>query len=89
MVVDNTNVTPAERAAVIAIAREFVARVVGYYIEASDARSGGAERAPRRPREGARRSRSSPAPSGWMPPAPGEGFDEIHTVRATDDGRFA
>src|SRR5258708_35976655 len=33
-VVDNTNVSPAERASIVAIAREFDARIVVYYIQA-------------------------------------------------------
>ena len=52
VIVDNTNVTPAERAAIIAIARELDARVVGYYIEATTARGGGAQRRAHRAGEG-------------------------------------
>ena len=53
VVVDNTNVSPAERASVIAIARELGARIVGYYVEAAHPRGGGEKRAAHRPREGA------------------------------------
>ena len=86
VIVDNTNVTPAERAAVIAIARELDARVVGYYIEATT-------------REAVARNerRTGPAKvpkvaiftcaTRLVPPVLAEGFDEIQTLHPLDDGR--
>ena len=88
VVVDNTNVTLAERAAVMAIARELGARIVGYYIEAGT-------------REAVARNERRTGPAKvpkvaiftaakrLVPPAEAEGFDELHTVRVTEDGRFA
>ncbi|HYT76560.1 MAG TPA: AAA family ATPase [Vicinamibacterales bacterium] len=86
-VVDNTNVSREDRAAIIAIAREFGARIVGYYIEAST-------------REAVARNalRSAPAQvpkvaiftcaKRLVAPVLDEGFDELHTVRVAADGRF-
>jgi len=88
VVVDNTNITPAERAAVIGIAREFGARVVGYYIEAAtreavarNERRTGPARVPK--------VAIFTAAKRLVPPAAGERFDELHTLRVTEDGRFA
>jgi predicted kinase len=87
VIVDNTNVSPADRAAVIAIARTFDARVIGYYVEAST-------------REAVARNERRTGPAKvpkvaiftcakrLVPPALEEGFDEIHTVRALEDGRI-
>jgi predicted kinase len=86
VVVDNTNVTPAERAAVIAIARELDARVVGYYIEATM-------------REAVARNERRTGPAKvpkvaiftcakrLVPPVLEEGFDEIQTLHPVDDVR--
>ena len=64
VVVDNTHVSPAERAAVIAIAREFGARVVGYYIEATT-REAVARNEGRTGRAKVPKWRYSPAPNVW------------------------
>jgi len=88
VVVDNTNVTPAERAAVIAIAREFPARVVGYYIEAAT-RDAVARNERRTGRAKVPKVAIFTAAKRLVPPAAGEGFDELHTVRVMEDGRFA
>jgi predicted kinase len=66
-VVDNTNVTPADRAAIIAVARELGASVTGVYVEASR-RSRGTSGGPAAPR--CRRSPSSRAPDGSCLPWP-------------------
>ena len=79
-IVDNTNVTPAERAAIIAIAREFGARVIGYYIEASTrdavARNERREGKARVPKVAIFTSAKR-----LVPPALDEGFDELHVVK--------
>ena len=79
VVVDNTSVTPAEREAIIGIARAFGARVIGYYLEISTreavARNEGREGRGRVPKVAiftcAKR---------LVPPSIEEGFDELHTV---------
>ena len=87
VIVDNTNVSPADRAAVIAIAREFDARVIGYYIEAAThdavARNEG-----RTGRAKVPKVAIFTAAKRLVPPSASEGFDELHTVRALADGGF-
>lgn len=79
VVVDNTNVTPADRAAIIALAREFGARVIGYYLETSTrdavARNDRREGKARVPKVAIFTSAKR-----LVPPALDEGFDELHTV---------
>ena len=87
VIVDNTNVTPAERAAVIAIARELDARIVGYYIEAST-REAVARNERRTGRAKVPKVAIFTCAKRLVPPALEEGFDEIHIVRALDDGRI-
>jgi predicted kinase len=81
VVVDNTNVTPAERAAIIAIARELGARVIGYYLETPTrdavARNEGREGKAKVPKVAIFTSAKR-----LVPPALDEGFDELHTVTA-------
>ena len=87
VVVDNTNVTPADRASVISIAREFGARIIGYYLEATpreaiarnERREGGAKVPKVAIFTSAKR---------LVPPASSEGFDELRSVRATEGGGF-
>jgi predicted kinase len=87
--VDNTNVSPAERASIIVIARELGARVVGHYIEATT-------------REAIARNERREEKKGRVPkvaiftcakrlvrPSLAEGFDALHTWRVTDTGTFA
>ena len=86
-VVDNTNVSREERAAIIAIARERGARVIGYYIEAATReavarnalRTGGAQVPKVAIFTCAKRLAS---------PVIAEGFDELHIVHVAPDGRF-
>jgi predicted kinase len=86
VVVDNTNVSPAERAAVIAIAREFDARVVGYYIEASTREA--VERNERRTgRARVPKVAIFTSAKRLVPPVLEEGFDDLHTLGAPDEGR--
>ena len=80
VVVDNTNVTPADRASVIAIARECGARVVGYYFDVTTreaiARNAGREGRAKVPKVAIFTSAKK-----LVPPMLDEGFDELHTVR--------
>lgn len=87
VVVDNTNVTPQERAAVMAIAREFGARIVGYYIEATP-REAVARNERRTGKEKVPKVAIFARAKRLVPPALDEGFDELHTVRVMEDGRF-
>lgn len=88
VVVDNTNVTPAERAAVIAIARSLGARVVGIYIEATtrEAVARNAERS-----DGARVPKVAIFTSAkrLVPPDMSEGFDELRHLHVEPDGSVA
>lgn len=86
--VDNTNVSPAERATVIAIAREFGARIVGHYIEAATR-----EAVARNERRAEKQGRVPKVAiftcaKRLVPPSPAEGFDALHTWRVTEDGGF-
>ena len=87
VVVDNTNVTPADRAAIIGIARELGARVVGYYIEAST-REAVARNERREGRGRVPKVAIFTCAKKLVPPSLGEGFDELHTLRVAEDGRF-
>jgi predicted kinase len=87
VVVDNTNVTREERAAVIAIAREFGARVIGYYIEATP-REAVARNERRTGKEKVPKVAIFARAKRLVPPTLAEGFDELRTVRVLDDGRF-
>jgi predicted kinase len=86
-VVDNTHVTVEERAEVIAIAREFGARVVGYYIEATT-REAVARNEQRMGKEKVPKVAIFTRAKRLVPPALAEGFDELHTMRVAADGRF-
>jgi predicted kinase len=87
VIVDNTHVSPAERAAVIAIAREFDARVVGYYIEATT-REAVARNEGRAGRAKVPKVAIFTCAKRLVPPVAEEGFDELHTLRVLEDGRF-
>ncbi len=86
--VDNTNVSPAERATVIAIARELGARIVGHYIEAATREA--VARNERRPEKQGRVPKVAifTCAKRLVPPSLAEGFDELHTWRVTQGGRF-
>jgi predicted kinase len=86
--VDNTNVSPAERATVITIARELGARVVGHYIEATTREA--VARNERREGKGGRVPKVAifTCAKRLVPPSLDEGFDALHTWRVTDDGDF-
>jgi predicted kinase len=87
IVVDNTHVTVEERAEVIAIAREFDARVVGYYIEATT-REAVARNEQRMGKEKVPKVAIFTRAKRLIPPALAEGFDELHTMRVAGEGRF-
>jgi predicted kinase len=88
VIVDNTNVSPAERASVIAIAREFDARVVGYYIEATT-REAVARNELRAGRARVPKVAIFTCAKRLVPPSLEEGFDQLHTLRVQDDGSFS
>jgi predicted kinase len=87
VIVDNTSVSPAERAAIIAIAREFDARIVGYYVEATT-REAVSRNETRTGRAKVPKVAIFTCAKRLVPPALHEGFDELHTVRALPDGGF-
>lgn len=87
VIVDNTNVSPAERAAIIAIARAFDARVAGYYIEATT-REAVARNEGRTGRAKVPKVAIFTSAKRLVPPVASEGFDELHTVRVLEDGSF-
>jgi predicted kinase len=76
VVVDNTNVTVADRAAIISIAREFGARVVGVFVEAS-VREAIARNETRQGRARVPKVAIFTAAKRLVPPAMEEGFDEL------------
>jgi predicted kinase len=88
VVVDNTNPTAADRQAIIAIARELGARVVGYYFGATTREAIGRNRG----REGTARVPDVAiftAAKRMVPPVRDEGFDELYRVSIAPDGGFA
>jgi predicted kinase len=84
VVVDNTNPAPADRAAIIAVAREFGARITGIYIEATP-REAVARNAGRVGRARVPNVAIFTCAKRLVPPALGEGFDAVHTVRVPAD----
>lgn len=88
VVIDNTNVAPSDRAAIIAIARELGARVVGIYVEAST-REAIARNEQRSGRAKVPKVAIFTCAKRLVPPEPGEGFDELRTVRVQPDGTFS
>lgn len=79
VVVDNTNVTQAERGAIIALAREFGARVIGYYLETST-RDAVARNERREGKAKVPKVAIFTSAKRLVPPTLDEGFDELHTV---------
>lgn len=77
--IDNTNATPADRAAIIAIAREFGARIVGYYLEVTT-REAVARNERREGRAKVPKVAIFTCAKKLVPPALEEGFDELVTV---------
>lgn len=88
VVVDNTNVTPADRAAIIRIAREFGACVTGVYVEAST-RAAIARNEQRTGRAKVPKVAIFTSARRLVPPAAAEGFDSLETVAVQPDGTVA
>jgi predicted kinase len=84
--VDNTNASPAERAAIISIARQFGAHIVGIYIEAST-REAIARNEQREGKARVPKVAIFTCAKRLVPPRMGEGFDEIRRFRA-EGGTF-
>ena len=87
VVVDNTNPTIADRAAIIDIAREFGARVVGYQFVATTREAVGRNRG----REGKQRVPDVAIftkAKRMVAPTRAEGFDELYRVAIREDGGF-
>lgn len=79
VLVDNTNVSRAERAAIIRVAREFDARVVGYYLEIPT-RAAVARNEKREGRAKVPKVAIFTAAKRLEPPALEEGFDELQVI---------
>lgn len=79
VVVDNTNITQADRGGIIAIAREFDARVIVYYLEATP-RQAVARNAGRTGRAKVPNAAIFTCAKKLVAPAEAEGFDELHRV---------
>jgi predicted kinase len=88
VIVDNTSVTVAERAAIIAVAREHGARIVGCYIEATT-REAVARNEQREGRAKVPKVAIFTCAKRLVPPTVEEGFDELYTVHAVEGGGFA
>jgi predicted kinase len=86
-VVDNTNPSAAARAPVLQIAKEYGARIIGYYFEPALAEC--LQR--NRQREGAARVPDIALFATFKklePPSSVEGFDQLFTVRLSEQGDF-
>ena len=78
--VDNTNVTIADRAAIIAIAREYGARIIGYYLDLP-VREAVARNERREGRAKVPKVAIFTSAKRLAPPSLAEGFDELHVIR--------
>lgn len=85
VVVDNTNATPAERAEIVAVARELGASVRGVYIDATT-REAIARNERRSGRAKVPKVAIFTCARRLVPPLAGEGFDSLETVRVQPDG---
>jgi predicted kinase len=88
VVVDNTNPSVADRAAIIAIARAAGARVVGYFFDVTT-RQAIARNAERRDRKRVPNVAIFTVAKRLRPPTPDEGFDELFRVTLTPDRTFS
>jgi predicted kinase len=87
VVIDNTNPAPADRAPVIALAREYDARVLGYYFTATTREAVGRNRG----REGKARVPDVAIftrAKRLSKPTLAEGFDELYAVAIDPAGDF-
>jgi predicted kinase len=87
VVIDNTNLDRESRAAIIHVAREFGARVIGYHFRSSvaeslerNARRSGEDRVPEIAIHSAAKRLEAPHRD--------EGFDELHSVSIVGEGDF-
>jgi predicted kinase len=87
VVVDNTNVTPEDRAAIIAIAREFDALVIGVFVDATT-REAIARNEQRLGQAKVPKVAIFTCAKRLVPPQIDEGFDALRTVRVLPDGSF-
>jgi predicted kinase len=87
VIVDNTNVTPEDRATIIAIAREFDARISGVYVEAST-REAVARNESRSGLAKVPKVAIFTCAKRLVPPQVSEGFQSLRTVRVLPDGSF-
>jgi predicted kinase len=87
VVVDNTNPTRAQRAAIVAIARESGARVVGYFFDVTT-REAVARNAGRSGRGKVPNVAIFTAARRLEPPTLAEGFDQLFHLRLTPDRTF-
>jgi predicted kinase len=88
VVVDNTNPALSDRAAIIEVAREFGARIIGYYFTATTREAVGRNRG----REGKQRVPDVAIftkAKRMVVPTREEGFDELYRVAIGEDGTFA
>jgi len=88
VVVDNTNPSIADRAAIIAIAHASGARVIGYFFDVTT-RQAIARNAERRDRKKVPNVAIFTVAKRLVPPTPGEGFDELFRVTLTPDRTFS
>ena len=87
VVVDNTNPSPADRAKAIALAREYGARIVGYWFTATTREAVGRNRG----REGKARVPDVAIftkAKRMVSPTVAEGFDDLYSVAIAADGEF-
>ena len=87
VIIDNTNVTREERAAIIAVARAYHARIVCHYIEATT-REAVARNERREGRAKVPKVAIFAFAKRLTAPATAEGFDELFRWRVSDDGDF-
>jgi predicted kinase len=88
VVIDNTNPSPVDRAPVIAMARQYNARVIGYYFTATTREAVGRNRG----REGKARVPEVAiftCAKRMVRPSPEEGFDELYAVTIEPAGDFS
>ena len=88
VVIDNNNPAPADRAPVIALARQYGARVIGYYFTATTREAIGRNRG----REGKARVPDVAIftrAKRMAKPLLEEGFDELYAVAIEPDGDFS
>jgi len=88
VVVDNTNPSVADRAAIIAIAHASGARVIGYFFDVTT-RQSIARNAERRDRKKVPNVAIFTVAKRLVPPTPAEGFDELFRVTLTPDRTFS